>query len=136
MSDTSGPKPILGILIDPWKRSVTQVLCMSGDAALHDMYKFIGCDCVDRVVWPVPNSRNDVWIDDNGLLHEPVPVTFNVRGYDQPLAGRGLVLGFTNSGKSVSTTLTIDQVKMQIRWELWELRISAKDAIRMQTKED
>jgi hypothetical protein len=127
---------IQGLLIDPWKRTVTPVVCAAGEATLHDMYKFIGCDCVDRVVWPVPKSRNDIWVDDNGLLYEPVPATFNVRGYPQPLAGRGLVLGFTNSGRSVSTTLTIEQVKRAIQWELWELRISIKDAIRLQNEEN
>jgi hypothetical protein len=130
----SGPKPIVGILIDPWKRSVTQVLCQSGDAALYDMYKFIGCDCIDRVVWPVPKSTNDIWVDDNGLLYEPMPATFHVRGYPQPLAGRGLVLGFTRSGRSVSTTLTVDLVKRSIQWELWELRISPKQAIELQKR--
>jgi hypothetical protein len=126
-------KPILAILIDPWTRTVKQVLCTEREP-LYDMYKFIDCDAVDRVVWP-GGSKNDIWVDDNGLLYEPVPATFNVRGYPQPLAGRGLVLGFTNSGRSVSTTLTIEQVTRAIQWELWELRISIKDAIRMQENE-
>jgi hypothetical protein len=125
-------KPILAILIDPWTRTVKQVLCTEREP-LYDMYKFIHCDAVDRVVWP-GGSKNDIWVDDNGLLYEPVPATFRVRGYDQRLAGRGLVLGFTNGGDSLSTTLTVAQVKQRIIWELWELRISPKDAIKLFTK--
>jgi hypothetical protein len=38
------------------------------------------------------------------------------------------------AGESVSTTLTVAQVQARIRWELWELRISPKDAIKLYTK--
>jgi hypothetical protein len=122
---------IRGILIDPWRRKITEVQC-TAERTLDDMYKFCHCDCIDRVEWPDESKKSDVWVDDEGLLHDPYPALFNIVGYDeQSFAGRGLVLGYSRSGESVSTKLTIPEVSKLIRWELWEVRIPIDEAIRI-----
>ncbi len=78
------------------------------DNGLKGMYTAIGCACVDRVVL---DNRNDLWIDDEGLLRNPQPPKFQLAGFRQPLAGNGLICGYTDEGETISTRLTADQIR-------------------------
>lgn len=108
------------ILIDVTAYTVTDVE-IDGANSLRAMYKAIGCSCVTRIVL---DKRNDLWIDDEALLIEPQPNKFSIGSYARPLAGNGLICGYTDEGKTVSTRLTAEQVRPLIKfWGDIELTI-------------
>ncbi|GAB3715764.1 hypothetical protein GCM10027592_56460 [Spirosoma flavus] len=78
------------------------------DNGLQAMYAAIGCTCVDRVVL---DDETDLWIDDEGLLHNPQPAKFMIAGFDNRFAGNGLICGYNAEGETISTALTADQVR-------------------------
>ena len=78
------------------------------DNGLNGLYTAIGCTCVDRIVL---DNRNDLWIDDEGLLQNPQPPKFQLAGLLRPLAGNALICGYTAGGKTISTRLTADQIR-------------------------
>lgn len=92
------------IKIDVAARTVTDIDLAPG---LDYLYTTIGCTCVDRVVL---DDETDLWLDDEGLLHNPQPAKFSISGFDRPFAGNGLICGYNASGETISTNLTADQV--------------------------
>lgn len=111
------------LLIDPWKQIIKEI-AVEGNL-LEALYKILGCDCVEPHPFP-DGSKNDIWIDESGFLLEPVPACIFLIGSRQPLPG-GVVLGRAGS-KTVSTSLTQEDVQGLIRWEIWEHRIDPRDA--------
>lgn len=104
-------------LIDPIKRSVDEV---DHDGTLDDIYKLLGVQLIDAVVF---NEFGDtVFVDDEGLLYEPEEVMrrgfFHVHGYQHHLAGRGLVLGTDAKGASVSPVASIHAVRELVSFPL------------------
>jgi hypothetical protein len=60
------------------------------------------------------DDRNDIYCDEEGLL-KPIDCGFQW-GENQPLAGKGLILGFSqDTGDSQDCTLSLDAVKGQIK---------------------
>jgi hypothetical protein len=103
------------VLIDPFKKAVEDIE-IKGDgtaAILDEVYRLIGCHSIDLVVL---TDRDALYVDDDGLRILPNGPFFVHRGYDQPLAGRGLVLGYDRAGDSVSTSLNADVVRPNIAW--------------------
>lgn len=98
------------ILIDVTAQTVTDIDLETG---LDALYKAIGCDCVDRLVL---DDRNDLWLDDNGLITHPQPPKFLIGNYPHPLAGNAVIAGYTASSRTVSTSLRADQVRPLIRF--------------------
>lgn len=78
------------------------------DNGLTGLYTAIGCTCVDRIVL---DNRNDLWIDDEALLQNPQPDKFSLKGFVRPLAGNALICGYTSEGETISTRLTVEQVR-------------------------
>jgi hypothetical protein len=71
----------------------------------------IGCEWFTTVQI---SGKETLFVDDEGLLKNPEHF-FVWEGYPQPLAGSGLILGLNpNTGESVSTKLTIEQVKERV----------------------
>lgn len=106
------------ILIDPFAKTITETEIEEGITAIYAVlstdkvkvgtFQIIELDIVARV-------RNTLYIDDNGLLHTPpVKHFFELHGYAQPLAGRGLILGTTRGGDSRSTTYELARVRTAI----------------------
>ncbi|MCK8495845.1 DUF3846 domain-containing protein [Spirosoma sp. RP8] len=93
------------IKIDVEKQDVYDLEIESGITA---MYTAISCTCVDRVVL---DDETDLWLDDEGLLHEPQPTKFSIAGFDRSFAGNGLICGYNAEGQTISTTLTAEQVR-------------------------
>lgn len=94
-----------GILIDPFTRTVSDV---ETDADLGDMYDLLQVDLITVVRMP-PNHA--LILDDEGLLKsKEVQEYFLLEGMDQPLAGRGLILG-DNYGENRDATLSLDLVR-------------------------
>ena len=98
-----------GILIDVKNRTITEHEIGKG---LEPIYEKIGCELFDIVNI---DDSNDVYVDDEGLYKEND--FFSIEGGHQPFRGNGLVLGIdNNSGKSVSTTLTVEKVTEMIKF--------------------
>lgn len=97
-------------LIDPTKRSVDEI---DYDGTLDSMYKLLDVQLVDAVV--LNEFSDTVFVDDEGLLYSPEEVMrrgfFHVHGYNQHLAGRGLVLGTDAKGASVSPVASIHAIR-------------------------
>lgn len=93
------------ILIDPFTRDITEVE-YTGDIGC--IYEHIQANCFDAARFD--NKGDAVYVDDEGLLKEPTHF-FQIAGYPQPLAGRGLVLGVDREGESVSPTVSLDWVR-------------------------
>jgi hypothetical protein len=95
-----------GLLIDPIKRTITQVE-HSGD--YRQIYELLSDPenglAVDDFNIVQLDRINTVYVDGEGLLKDPRHF-FLLKGYAQPLAGRGLVIGCDHLGDSISTTLT------------------------------
>lgn len=96
-----------GILIDPKARTITEVEVEKGIDAIYALIQAGTFDCV------YINPHNSVFVDDNGLLNDP-EFFFILKGYPQPLAGRGLILGCDDEGESCSATVTLDWAQHNI----------------------
>jgi hypothetical protein len=106
-----------GILIDVQNRTITEVEVIKDQegSQLQSMYNHIKCGIVECVGF---NEKNDVWVDEEGLLTlTPDSMFFKFEGYPDFLCGNGLIMGFDNeTGESVDTTLTIDEVKSMVEF--------------------
>ena len=104
-----------GILIDVQNRTITEVEVTKdkNGSELQSMYNHIKCEMVECVSL---NEKNDVWVDEEGLLRiTPFSMFFKIEGYHEFLPGNGLVLGFDEENEDSSdTTLTIDDVKSKV----------------------
>lgn len=100
------------ILIDPFTQTIEEV-DYSGD--YKDIYGLIECDLFTTVY--LPNTSDDtLFVDDEGLYVENQRF-FKIDGFEQPLAGRGLLLGTDEEGESVDCMSTVEEVKAIVSWE-------------------
>ncbi|HUW46710.1 MAG TPA: hypothetical protein VMW50_13050 [Dehalococcoidia bacterium] len=100
------------ILIDPFTQTIEEV-DYSGD--YKDIYGLIECDLFTTVY--LPNTSDDtLFVDDEGLYVENQRF-FKIEGYEQPLAGRGLLLGTDEEGESIDCMSTVEEVKAIVSWE-------------------
>jgi hypothetical protein len=95
-------------LIDPYQQQVTTVQ-YNGD--YNQIYALIECDCFD--IARINDQGDGIFVDDEGLFKEQ-QAFFTFKGYANPLAGKGLVLGTNAEGDSVSPKLTLDEVKSKV----------------------
>ena len=110
-----------GILIDPFLKKVTNVN-VGTDHTLQDMYKHIGCSMVEVVNYKHISVVEDIWVDEEGLLKPTGEQRFfKVSNlpylHNGVIAGRGLILGSTREGETISTSLTIEEVTPRITWD-------------------
>jgi hypothetical protein len=115
---------IKGLLIDPENQTITEVDVypdLDGDSHLSSMYRHLDCMQVnlarDLLCFLPSRSADDVWFDEEGV-YSSCPYMFLIPNYI-PLIGKGLILGYDNLGKSISHTLTaedIDVLRNNIKW--------------------
>lgn len=96
-----------GILIDPVTKTVTEV---DYTGNYKNIYVHLGVDCF-TVVGISPTET--IFVDDEGLYREDQKY-FIWKGYYQPLAGKGLILGIDKAGESVATELDVEYVKSMV----------------------
>jgi hypothetical protein len=115
-------RKVKGLLVDPYQRRVHEVVV---DCDIHAWHTLLDCDCLDVAhVGDHDGLSVDVWVDDEGLLQQPMPPCFRWGDYPNPLAGYGLVLSSDSMGESHSTNLTAKAVSLMVSFETkWELRI-------------
>ena len=97
-------------LIDPTAQTVEPV---EYDGNFKSIYKFIECDTFDCVRF---NEHGDgVFIDDEGLISGKEQRFFQIKGYPQPLAGKGFVLGCdTNTGESAEPHVSLEWLRENV----------------------
>lgn len=93
-------------LINPFDEEVTEI---DYDGELDTLYQLLECSLVDAVTCI---SEDSIFVDDEGLLNSVGEQKhFYFPGYSQPLAGRGLFVGPTDSeGNSTEPRLTLEEV--------------------------
>ena len=97
------------LLIDPRTQTVTPLEINDW----RDIAPALECDLFD-VVQIRPNVS--VYVDDEGLYKDD-QCFFQLIHYPQPLAGRGLVLGFDpETGDSTDCPVTADQILNHLFW--------------------
>lgn len=100
------------ILIDPFDETVTEVE-HNGDyrhiytLLSHPEHK-VDCFTIVQIT-----QGDAIFVDDEGLLKDPKHF-FVWKGYPQPLAGKGLILGTNDEGDSVDVVTTVDEVKKRV----------------------
>lgn len=102
-----------GYLIDPQARTIEPVTVTPGTET--GIAETIGCDLFTVVEMGDPdNGANDsIFVDDEGLM-KPQGFFFKVKGFDQPFAGKGLVLGTNPEGESVAPYLGIEAYRADV----------------------
>lgn len=97
------------ILIDPFTETIEEV-DYSGD--YKDIYALLGCDLFTTVYTEMADT---IYVDDEGLYVEDQRY-FKLKGYPQPLAGRGLVLGCTDDGDSTDCVSSLQDIQDIVEW--------------------
>lgn len=131
-----------GILIDPFTERVVEV-SLTEQAQLEEYYLLLDCNTIDVISIPdrglietslqrgkvldAADSRfknNSLYLDDEGLYKEDQKF-YNFIGAN--LSGRGLILGHdTSTGDTVSTKLSVEDVRPLVDWETEHDIISRK----------
>lgn len=57
----------------------------------------------------------DVWVDDEGLINGTQEF-FEYPTYNQPLGGNGVILGTDRHGNSISTKLSVEEVRAKVKF--------------------
>ena len=98
------------ILINPFTRTVSDI---DTDASLDELYEFLQVEVI--TVMQVGASHVMI-LDDEGLMKSKIEQEyFQLKGMDQPLAGRGLILA-DEYGESRPATLSIKEVEDKVVW--------------------
>jgi hypothetical protein len=110
-----------GILIDPYQKQVHDVIVKND---IHDWHKMLDTEILDVAhAGMYQGLPIDIWVDDEGLLHDPHPPLFRWLDYPNVLAGYGLILSSDNAGESISTNIPRADLGRLIRFEEWERRL-------------
>ena len=113
-------KKIKALLIDPEKETVTEVELEGGSKLLDEMYRVIGCDCVDAVRHGLVISGrvkpDDIWVDDEGLLKDSKHF-WTLPYYNQWMAGKALIMAVDDEGDCIDHTFT-DLEKLELEAKL------------------
>lgn len=100
------------LLIDPANQTVTTVELPDTGDKLPAIYKHLQCDTFDAATLP---NGDTVYVDDEGLL-KPLQHFFAVRGMPEPFAGRGLVVGTDNRGRSITPTISLQELTEHVKF--------------------
>ena len=98
-SRSSKIKPMKGMLINPFDRTIKKVTLAEGDT-LEQIYTLLKCTLIDSVsVIPL----HSLYVDDEGLFVKDqryFDITYDKNSHT--LAGRALLVGYNNKGESIS----------------------------------
>jgi len=109
-----------GYLIDPEAKTIIHIN-YDLSTGIDGIYKLIGADPFTIVQI---EKRDAIFVDDEGLLKNP-RYFFQYRGYHQPLAGKGLVLGTNEEGDTVSAKIKYEDLKSRVSF----LELSVQDMV-------
>ncbi len=108
------------ILIDPFARTVTEI--DHDNTSYRNIYPVLSHESMEvecfTVATVLPNE-DSLFVDDEGLLKDCQAlflfdgVKGLCEGYPQPLAGKGLILGADEEGKSVDAKTPLADIRVQ-----------------------
>ena len=99
------------IKIDPTTRTIEAI---ETTGTLQEMYRQIGCQCID---FCVRHSNGDALVvDDEALLLDPQPEAFAFKGYPNRIHGIALVTGSDEEGETTAPIMTLEEVKQRVVW--------------------
>lgn len=99
------------IKIDAEKEDIYEV---EHDGSLESIYNHLGLGCHTFAIGAQVNQKDDIFVDDEGLLH-PIKAAFRVRGHPQPFfAGNGLVVGHNEMGEAAGAKTDLNFLKEMI----------------------
>jgi hypothetical protein len=111
-SDSKSNTPTRGYLIDPYKAEVQPITVPIDDH--KEIQRQLGCDVFTTGGYL--ENGDVVYVDDEGLLKRPTHF-FRIKGLnDQPLAGRGVVLGSDGEGGSADVQTSESEMTSRVRW--------------------
>ena len=101
---------MIGILIDPTTKSITEVDYTGDYKQIYKLCDFSYFECAEI------DPKHTLFVDEEALLKEENDF-FRILG-DPPrsFAGKGLVLGLDDSGESVGSELTVDDIKEKVKF--------------------
>lgn len=101
------------IVINPFEKTVTETDIPQGD--YKAIQKAIGDHYIEGVRF---DPKHLVYIDEEGLLRDLTKQKFFIiKGYPNPLAGIGCILGVTRSGNSAPCEFTVEQVTAMVHFQ-------------------
>lgn len=104
------------IKIDVVNEVVSEVVINNNNLVDHiqDIYKQLECDLFEVVRL---DNENDLYVDEEGLLKVNKECKFfSIDGYPQTLVGNGLIMSHGNMGETLSTSLTVDEVRKRVKF--------------------
>ena len=107
-----------GILIDPFTKTVKEIQVPNH---WTEISKAIGGEDVTFTSAPILDVENEsLYVDDNGLVVDDLTkqkfIYLMNLSPDQPMAGKGLILGMDEEGEAADTKITVEEVEKQIEW--------------------
>jgi hypothetical protein len=99
-------------LIDPFKREITEV---ETDGSLESMYALLQVQMVESVYM---DNEDCIYVDEEGLLGNLLEQGwFAIPDFkEDPLAGRGLVLGTDAEGYNKDAVVTLEEIRRRVVW--------------------
>jgi hypothetical protein len=106
-----------GIVIDPYKREIYET---ETDGSLKGMYEQISsealpCDMITSVMVAERPMSEILWLHDEGLLHEDIPV-WQLGDSRYFFASKGLILGCNEEGDNVGSRIPVEIVRRAVKW--------------------
>jgi hypothetical protein len=106
---------VKAILIDPCKCEVSEIEINEGDGAVSvEMRRIIGADTLDHQ--RISAERDSVWVDDGGLDRGEPIYAFKLPIQRDPYAGRAIVIGADEAGRTRAPVLPIEVLRRDIEW--------------------
>jgi hypothetical protein len=99
-----------GYFIDPNTQSVTD---WEWDGKSGSLSEKLGCRYYTTIIL---SDKDVLFIDEEGMFRTDT-MHFTIQTYPTPLRGKGIVLGYNPHGDTVSSALSINQVKAMVAFE-------------------
>ena len=107
---TKREKKMKAILIDVHNKDIKEI---EHDGKLENIYDLINCRAFDLVTI---DDVNAIFVDDEGILKDNLYFEYSGNERVMQFAGSGLVLGYNGEGKTISTILSVEDVKGKVRF--------------------
>lgn len=106
-------------LINPWQNTI-MIVDFEYGGSYTQIRNLIGTEEAPDPTFSAVDidDKHSIYIDDEGLFRED-QAFFQLKGYPQPLQGKGLVLGIDyDTGESVPPTLSLEDVNALIHFPM------------------
>lgn len=106
-------------LINPWQNTIMIVDFEYGGSYTQIRNLIATEEAPDPTFSAVDiDDKHSIYIDDEGLFRED-QAFFKLKGYPQPLQGKGLILGIDyETGESVPPTLSLEDVNARVHFPM------------------